>query len=85
MKITPAANKILIKVEKPKIGALDISSRDSAIEVGTIEETGKNVTEWKKGDKLFFKSYGLAQVEYGGEHYRFIDITSEAIQAKVDE
>jgi co-chaperonin GroES (HSP10) len=85
MKIQPATNKLLIQAERPIVGALTTTNREVAIEVAEVLEIGKGVEEYSKGDKIIFKSYGLASVEYNGKFYRFIDVTAGAIQGKIHE
>lgn len=85
MKITPAPTKILLEAERPTVGMLDTSSREAAIEVGIVKEVGKDVENYKIGDKLLFKSYGVATVDYAGKKLTFLEVTSEAIQGKIDD
>lgn len=86
MKITPAPTKILLEAERPTVGMLDTSSREVAIEVGIVKEVGEVAGEFYKiGDKLLFKSYGVATVDYAGKKLTFLEVTSEAIQGKIDD
>lgn len=71
-KIQPLGNRIQIKIEDPKAGALDLSSRPSAIEFGEVIGTGPMVTMVKKGDKVFFKAWAVDIVRHDKETYYFI-------------
>ena len=90
--ITPLGKKIQLKIEQPTAGGLDLSAKETAIEVGEIiglaGERSVNLqnlwigkTELKIGDKIFFKAWALDIITYEGEKYYFIDSDSNAICA----
>ncbi len=80
-KIQPAKNKVYLKIEEPKVGVLDTSSRPSAVEVAEVIAVGDNVEGIKKGDILMYKSWGIDIIDWDGKKYHFIDIDTKAICA----
>lgn len=83
MTIIPSVGQIYIKVEVPKAGIMDTSSKASAIEVAEVLAVGKDISEYKKGDKILFKSWAVDIIDYQGKPYLFIDITTGGIKAIV--
>lgn len=83
MKIIPAPNHVYIKIEIPKAGVLNVSSKPSAIEYAEVLEVGKDVMSVKKGDMILFKSWAVDIISKEDETYHFIDITSGGIKAVV--
>ena len=81
MKIKPAKNKVYLKLEVPKVGGLDISSRPTAMEVAEVIDVGEGITEFKKGDKIMVKSWAVDVIDYQDQKYYFIDIDSKGICA----
>lgn len=74
---------VQIKIEEARAGALDVSSKESAIEFGEVIETGDNVTTLKKGDNVFFKSWAVDIITHQDKRYYFIDISTNGIIAVV--
>ncbi len=85
MKITPLANKIYIKQDKPTAGALDLSSKPTAVEYGEVLGVGADVKNIKVGDKVFIKAWALDIITYKKETYYFCDGDSLGICAIVEE
>lgn len=88
MTIKPINNKLQIKVDEPKVGELDLSSKPSAVEVGTIIGLSFNAeinNIYKIGDKIFFKAWAIDIIDYNGEKFYFIDENSEGICAIIKE
>lgn len=77
LKIEPVGDMIFLEIEKAKLGALDSSSVKTGMEWGVIKSMGKEVksSEYKVGDKVFVKAWGVDVLHYEGEDYYF---TSEA-------
>jgi co-chaperonin GroES (HSP10) len=85
IKIKPHGDIYYIKVETAKAGALDTSSRDSAVEHGEILACGEECTLYKKGDKVFFKAWGMDHTTYKDVRYCFVSEKTRAILCEVDE
>lgn len=83
MKIQPLSNIVYLKIEKPSVGALDISSRESAIEFAEVLAVGKGVEDIKVKDKIFVKSWAIDLISYNDEIYHFVNIESGGILAVV--
>lgn len=81
MIIKPYQTKIQIELEEPTAGALDLSSKPSAVEIGTVIAVGEFVGDIKVGDTLFFKAWQLDVIAYGGKNYYFLDVKGEGICA----
>lgn len=84
MKITPLNNKVLIKIESPKVGMLDISSKKSILEKGTIVEANPKCDYLKQGDTILFKAWAVDVFTIEDETYYFIDFDSPGLCGKVD-
>jgi len=84
MKIKPLGNIIQLKIEEAHAGALDTSSKQSAIEYGEVLAVGEEVTlKVKKGDKLFFKSWAVDIITHEDKRYHFINPQTGGILAVV--
>lgn len=81
--IVPLDNKIQIEIDKPTAGGLDLSSKATGTEFGTILAIGENVTKFKVGDKILFKAWQLDIINYEGEQYNFLDANGEGICALI--
>lgn len=86
----PLGKKIQISIDKPTAGNLDLSSKASAVECGTViafagKEGLQNIwignTEVKIGDKIGFKAWAIDVLTIDGETYYFIDSDSEGLCA----
>lgn len=78
--------KLQIQIDKPTAGSLDLSSKASAVECGTVVTTPDNsyietIYKIKVGDKLLFKAWAVDIINYEGETYYFIDADSKGICA----
>lgn len=86
--IKPINGKIQIKIEQPKVGGLDLSSKETAIEVAEVValpahiegqsfiNLGLNV-----GDKIMVKAWSIDVLTWEGEKYYFVDSDSKGICA----
>lgn len=83
MKIQPSLNHVQIQCDKPFAGSLDTSSRSAAIEMGEIIAVGKDVQEYKKGDKIIFKSWAVDIANVDGKDYYFIDLDTHGIKGTI--
>ena len=79
--IIPVVKKIQIEIDKPTAGALDMSSKETAVENGTIIAMGEDVKGFKIGQKLLLKAWGLDVISYEGTNYYFIDFDNLGICA----
>lgn len=83
MKIQPERDIVQLKLDEVSAGALDTSSRDSAVEYGEVIAVGAGTT-LKVGDKVFVKSWGIDLVNHEGKKFYFVNIGTNAILAKVE-
>lgn len=84
MKITPLGGSIQLKIEKVSAGALDTSSKATAIEIGEVVAVGEDVTlKVKKGDTVFFKSWACDIVNHEEKPYYFVNQDTKGILAVV--
>lgn len=83
MKIKPQPGIVYLKVEEAKAGALNTSSRMSAVEFAEVLEVGDGVVSVKKGDKVFVKSWAVDTITYKDETYRFCAVETNGILAVV--
>lgn len=94
MKIKPLKNIIYLKLNQVKAGALDISSRESAVEYAEVLAVGGEEEDrikdlvysqpiLKKGDKVFVKSWAIDIITHEDEKYHFVNIESGGILAIV--
>lgn len=84
IKIKPLENEIQIKLDEATAGALDTSSRESAVEYGEVLAVGENVQGIKKGDHIFVKSWGIDSIYHDEKRYNFVNITTGAVKAIVN-
>ena len=88
MQIIPINNKIQLEIEQPTAGGLDLSSKPSTVECGTIIGIPGNeevYMGYKVGSKLFFKAWAVDIITYNKQTFYFIDADSEGICAIVKE
>jgi co-chaperonin GroES (HSP10) len=83
--LTPTQNKVYLKVESPKAGSLDLSSKPTGVEYGEVLAVGKGVTNVKAGDKVFIKAWAMDIITYNKETYYFCDGDSLGICAVIEE
>ena len=83
--IEPLENIVYLKIDEVKVGGLDTSSRNSAVEVAEVEAVGEGVKNLKKGDKIFVKAWGVDQISYKEERHYFVNVNTGAILAKVND
>lgn len=79
--IHPLPNEIHLKVEGAVAGALDTSSRESAIETGIVISVGEAITEIKTGDTVLFKSWAVDIIDFNGVKHYFINKHTGGIKA----
>lgn len=83
MKIKPLSKIVYIKSEEAHAGILDTSSRDSAVEYAEVLDVGKDCGDIKKGDFIFYKSWGVDSIHHNDKRYNFINVDTGAILAVV--
>lgn len=84
MKIKTIGNRIQLKIEEPTVGGMNIASMPTAVECGEVIGIGEDVKlPVKKGDKIFFKSWGVDIVTHEAIRYYFISEDTKAICAIV--
>ena len=84
MTFTPLHNIVHIKIEKPKAGVLDTSSRAAAIELGEVLAVGEGVKGIKPGDHVFVKSWAIDIITHEEEQYYFVNVETNGILAVVN-
>lgn len=84
MKIKPLAGIIYLKIEEPKAGVLDTSSKPSAIEYAEVLAVGEFVEGIKKGDKVFVKAWAIDSIFFQDKKYYFVAEESNGILAVVE-
>lgn len=84
MTIKPLGGKVQIEFEKPSVGGLDLSAKETAQEVGKVIAIGENVKNLKVGDRIMYKGWGVDVITYNDEKYYFIDSTSEGVCAIIE-
>lgn len=92
MKITPLAGQVQVKFEEAKVGALDTSSRSTAVEIATVVAIGDGVSSFfegatniKAGDKVFVKAWAVDEIVYKDVKYHFVNFDSKGILAIVND
>ena len=91
MQIIPINKKIQLDIEQPTAGGLDLSSKPTTVECGTVLEIsncddGKfSINGIAVGDKIFFKAWAIDIITYNKQTFYFIDADSEGICAIVKE
>lgn len=73
MKIKPLKNIIYLKLDEARAGALVTSSRESAVEYAEVLQVGEGVTQVKKGDKVFIKSWAADIISHNDEKFYFVN------------
>lgn len=101
MTIQPVGKKIQIEVDSPTAGGLDLSSKETIVEVGTIIALGEELAglgrtkringvlveteKFKVGDRIFLKAWAIDIINYNKDKFYFIDADSLGICAIVKE
>lgn len=83
MKIKVSKGELYLKLEEASAGLLDTSSRESAVEYGEVIDVGEDVTEYKKGDVVFVKSWALDHIDYKGKRHYFVSLKTGGVKAIV--
>lgn len=72
-KIKPLKGIVYIKLDEARAGALVTSSRESAVEYAEVLAIGEGVTQVKKGDKIFVKSWAVDIISHNDQKYYFVN------------
>ncbi len=83
IKIKPLKGIVYLKLDEAKAGALVTSSRESAVEFAEVLAVGEGVTQVKKGDKVFCKSWGIDVVSHNDVKYYFVNQENGSLLAHV--
>ena len=83
MIIQPLNNIIYIKIDEPKAGVLNTSSRPSAIEYAEVLDVGEGVSNIKKGDNIFVKAWAIDIINYQEKKYHFVNLETNGILAVI--
>ncbi len=83
--IIPIKDIVYLKIDEVKAGALDTSSRASAVEVAEVLAVGEGVITPRVGDKIFVKSWGIDIVNYEDKKYHFVNQNTGAILATIND
>lgn len=79
VKIRLQPKKILFKLNKIEAGKLVTESKPSAENHGVILQVGKEVKEFRKGDKIVAAMWGVEHAKINDADYYFIDCDSRAL------
>lgn len=87
LKIKPLGGNIQLEMEQAKAGALDTSSRESAVEFAKViavpNEYFEENYKIKVGDTVFVKSWAIDIITHQDKKYFFLNITSGGLLAVV--
>ncbi len=84
MEIIPSHGKIFVKPEKTDLGVFEqVDSRVS--ESGVITHVAEDCSDWKVGDKVYFKAWGMDAVEIDGISYFVADVDRHNLLCKIKE
>lgn len=84
MKITPQPGILQLEIEEATAGALDTSSRDSAVEFAKVVAVDKvTVTGINVGDHVFVKAWAIDIINHEGKKYYFCNLETKGILAVV--
>jgi co-chaperonin GroES (HSP10) len=82
--ITPTGSQIYLGLKTvQEVGVLDVSSKKTVNEWGTVQAIGPEVKEIKVGDTILFKAWALDTITYEKEEHFFIREDSGGICAIV--
>lgn len=84
MKIKPSEGEVQLKFETAQAGALNLSSRDSAVEVAEVLAVGPGVEGYKKGDTVMVKSWAVDHINHEGKMYHFASIITHGLKAVIE-
>lgn len=93
MKIKPQPGIVQLKIDEATAGALNTSSRDSAVEfaeiVGisdtdTVRINPKATDDFNIGDRVFIKAWAIDIVNHEGIKYYFCNIRTGGILCKIE-
>ncbi len=79
--IVPQPNIVYLKIDRPKVGALDMTSKDSAMEYAEVLAVGKEVKGIEVGNHVFVKSWAIDIIDYKEDKYYFCNIETGGILA----
>lgn len=83
--IKPFPNKIFLKLETMKAGALDMTNQNMLSEIGEIIAVGINVNYVSIGDKVSVKVWGCDHCQIDGEDYYVVDSDSKALLCRIED
>ncbi len=83
MGIEPLPGIVYLKTESQKVGALDTSSKESAVEFAEVIALGEGINNLRVGDKIFVKSWAVDLVYHEGQWHKFCNIKTDGILAIV--
>lgn len=83
LNVQPTSGVIYLNIEVAKAGALDTSSRKSAVEYAEVLAVGDGITNIKVGDHVFVKAWAVDIINHNDETYYFVNIETKGILAIV--
>ncbi len=86
MKIQPLGNNIQLELEEVSAGALNTSSKESAVEYAKVVAMGAGaevVYGLKRGDYVFVKAWAIDIINHEDKKYYFCNIDTGGILAVV--
>ncbi len=86
MKIQPLGNTIQLDIAEASAGALDTSSRDSAVEyakIVAIGDTTEQTAQLRVGNYVFVKAWAIDIIAHDGKKYYFVNMDTNGVLAIV--
>jgi co-chaperonin GroES (HSP10) len=85
MKIKTLGNKIRIKIPANSAGNLNLESMTTAVEHGEVIGIGDQVdSSIEIGNIVLFKAWAVDIIDYEGEKYYFLDLSTKGLCAIVN-
>ncbi len=85
MNVKTLPNIVQLDLPEAKAGVLDVSSRQSAVEVAKVIAVGENVTKLKIGDFVFVKSWAIDIITHEDKKYYFCNLDTNGILGIIED
>lgn len=87
MQIQPLGNTIQLEIDQVSAGALDLSSRESAVEYAKVVAISNEVSSFvdsvEIGDYVFVKAWAIDIISHEGKKYYFCNLDTNGVLAVV--
>lgn len=95
MQIEPMPGVIYLKTQATKVGGLDTSGKESAVEYAEVLAVGSKGGEMAfqmqpsefvlaPGDHVFVKAWAIDTIDHEGVRYEFVHVATNGILAKAN-